>query len=672
MLKRYPFTKQTGLKDCAAASVSMLVKYYHGYVSLHKLIKMLEINKNGTTAYHIVKTLKELGFDAYGVKEELIDTKIPFIANVILENSYKHFIVVYEVSKKYVLVADPIDRIKKLKIKDFKKIWTGIKICAYPNKPILKEKDITLKTLLKLISPKKHKLIIIFILSFLITILSILTAFFFQSMILSIDKDSNFIISVGLVFILLMFLNTILNYIRNHLLMMLVNSFDKSLTEESFESILKLPYNYYQGHTIGEISSKISEIKNIKEILGRLIITVFMDIPLLLFSGIVLLKLSKTLFSVVTLIALLYFVIIKIFSKKLNLLVDTYQRKKILTNSFITEAISGFETIKGISIESKINKIFKEKNKEYLNSDLKLKKVINLEYLFKDIVNILGQTSLIIVGILSVKSGKISLALLITYNALVTFFLEPIKSIINLDYEIFKLVNCLQRLLELSEEEIIYNYEKPKTIEYENVNFAYRTNNALKNINLKIENKNKIFVSGKSGSGKSTLFKLLKNYYKNYTGSIKVNGKDIKKCSPKINYISTKEIIFTGSIDYNIKINGSKNLKTKIEICQINEIIDNDILKHNFLLEENGFNISNGQRQRIILARSLNHFDVLIIDEALNSVNSDLERKILKKLLQVYRNKIIIFVSHRLDNLDLFERYIKLENGEIVLDEKKA
>ena len=100
-IPKYPFINQQGLKDCAAACVWMIIRYYKGFVSITKLEEMLNITRKGTTAYHIVKTLKDLGFNAWGIKlKELTKTKVPFIASVIINSSYKHFMVVYEVNNK--------------------------------------------------------------------------------------------------------------------------------------------------------------------------------------------------------------------------------------------------------------------------------------------------------------------------------------------------------------------------------------------------------------------------------------------------------------------------------------------------------------------------------------------------------------------------------------------
>ena len=164
-------------------------------------------------------------------------------------------------------------------------------------------------------------------------------------------------------------------------------------------------------------------------------------------------------------------------------------------------------------------------------------------------------------------------------------------------------------------------------------------------------------VIGTSGSGKSTLFKILKGLYPNYEGDILISGKNILKYMPKISYISQNEILFTGTLEDNLCLAGGKVRKLDLPIG------------NNDLILEDGFNLSGGQRQRIILARALNDFDILIIDEGLNQVDVDMERRILKDLFKEYSDKTIIFISHRLDNLDLFERLIKLKQGKVVLDE---
>ena len=132
-------------------------------------------------------------------------------------------------------------------------------------------------------------------------------------------------------------------------------------------------------------------------------------------------------------------------------------------------------------------------------------------------------------------------------------------------------------------------------------------------------------------------------------------------------------MLFNDTLYNNLIFDNSDSFKLLdvTKICCIDEVMDNN-LGFNMLIEENGFNLSGGERQRIMLARSLlRNFNILIIDEGLNQVDIDLERKILKKLFKYYKNKTIIVISHRLDNLDLFDNLIQIEKGKVVRNEIK-
>ena len=176
-------------------------------------------------------------------------------------------------------------------------------------------------------------------------------------------------------------------------------------------------------------------------------------------------------------------------------------------------------------------------------------------------------------------------------------------------------------------------------------------------------------VIGSSGSGKSTLFKILKQHHEIKRDMVYVDGIDINDYKlNNIVYVSQNEILFTDTIENNI----GNDIYNIAKICMIDEITKKLDLGYKTLVEENGFNLSGGEKQRIILGRALaNNFDILIIDEGLSQVDTNMERKILKNIIEKYENKTIIFISHRLDNMDLFNQVIKLEKGNLVDDLSK-
>ena len=173
-------------------------------------------------------------------------------------------------------------------------------------------------------------------------------------------------------------------------------------------------------------------------------------------------------------------------------------------------------------------------------------------------------------------------------------------------------------------------------------------------------------VIGESGSGKSSLFKLLMKYYKPNKGSIKIDDIDINNINigNDICYISQNEMLFTASLYDNLVLDSKVKQK---EVEEISNKVYVNKTNYKMLIEDNGFNLSGGEKMRIVLARTLlRNPKILIIDEGLNMVDVNLERKILKNILNM--DMTIIFVSHRLDNIDLFKRVVELKEGKIIKD----
>lgn len=207
-------------------------------------------------------------------------------------------------------------------------------------------------------------------------------------------------------------------------------------------------------------------------------------------------------------------------------------------------------------------------------------------------------------------------------------------------------------------------------IKIKNLSLELNNKNIINNLNLNITEGQKLMIIGKSGSGKSTLFKILMKYYKINRNQIYINDIDYNdyKTSNGIKYISQQEILFTDTLYNNVNLDND-DLDKFLEIariCKLDEIIKEENTGYNMLIEENGFNISGGQKQRIILARALmQQFNILLIDEGLNQVDINLERKILKNMFKRFKDKTIIVISHRLENMDLFDQVVELNDGKI-------
>ena len=680
MFKKYPFIKQKESKDCGVESLLMIFKYYNGYVNPIKLEELTKTTKNGVTAYHLVETLKYYGFKASGLKcsiEDLRNQNFPAICHVTLNKTYNHYMVIYEVNDKYVLVADPSDRIKKMSLKEFGNIYNNILIVMSPEKELPKyfEENSKFRFIINIIKSYKLMFVKLLYFSILITLFSILNSFYLKYIIDNLE-NKNIIIFIFLLFLHFSVLNIIYSYLRNKAIVFVSHNIDYDITTLTFEQIIKLPYRYFSSRTTGDIISRITDLHILKDSISKVIVIVFIDLILIISSTICLYFINLKLF-IISIIVLFFYVIVFIgYHKLIKNKIDLCQKEKADVTSYMYETISNYENINGLNIYSNIINIFKNKYGNYLNKLFDIDNVCNMQNLLKSILNDISFILIIFLGALEINKGNMTVGSLMTFNSLLVYFLGPIKEIIDLDNNLSSSSNALERVIEVyynEKDNGIINTKPKGSIKLNNLSFSYDDNkNILKNISLEIEQNEKVLIIGSSGSGKSTILKLLKKYYKVNRNQIFIDDIDIndylkKTLDESICYISQNESLYTDTLYNNIDLYRSISKEKIYEIAKICELdfID-DKLGYNMLIEENGFNLSGGQRQRLILSRSLlNDFNILLIDEATNQIDISLERKIFKRMFDKFKNRTIIAVSHRLENMDLFDKVIKINNSKI-------
>lgn len=671
--KKYPFTKQEGLKDCAAACMQMIIKYYNGYISINDLNEMLETTKEGVSAFKIIEVSNKIGFKATGIRLNLLELNksvtLPVIAHVVI-NNYNHYIVVYKIDsfKKSVIIADPQSKIKTISFKEFESIWTNVIINLYPVKPIEHrnyEKHLNYKNI---ILKNKKTIFQLCYISFIYMILSIVASFYMKYVFDNYLSNFHLIFTVFILFIIINLYKIFTNLIRTKILIDLNKNIDIDLSLDIFSKILSLPYGYYRNKTTGEIITRYTELSKIRETISKVLLTLFLDLPLCITSLIIMYFLNSKLTMISLIAVLLYTIIVIGYNRILNDTILEAQIKKAEMNTVLIESINGFETIKGLNLYDYINLKFENKYIKYLKNVIRIDSILNIKENLKEIVNQLIEMIIIFTGVIYVRSETITIGTLMTYNSILVFFLAPIRNLLSLDNSIIESKRIVKRVNEMLKKEenvkkinIVYG-----DILIKSLSFKQNEKIILNKINLHISKGEKVIITGKSGSGKSTLLKILMNYYNDYQGEIKINGINIKSINLKNVYISQNETLFTDTIYNNIVLgNNDSNFSEIVKMCYVDEIINSN-LGYNQIIEENGFNISGGQKQRIILARSIiNEFDLLLIDEGLNQIDVELERKILKNLFNKFHDKTIIIVSHRLENMDLYDKLIKLENGKV-------
>lgn len=687
-MTKYPFVKQQDLKDCASCCLLMIIKYYKGYVPLEKLRDITNTTKLGVNAYNLCEGAKEVGFNAECLKVNIDDLSkkeifMPIIAHVI-NNNYGHYIVIYKVNKKkqYLIIGDPATQIRKIKFADFLKIWNGIIINLYPVRTIPIENQISLfHFCIKFIKPFQTSLYFIFLLSILVIIFSCFSSLYFKMIVDNINTSHNYLLFIFIIFLLVEIIKILNNYFRNKLVIYLNQKIDMDMSSNVFNKIINLPYQYYRNRTTGEVVARFNDLNLIKDTIIKIIVSVCTDLPLLLFSIIILFIINSKISLLLLLLILFYIVIVVFFNPIINKIIHSLQLQKENYTSFMVESVTGFETVKNLNIENKIQENFGLKYYNFLEKYFKFQNIINLKNILNDLIFGVGIILIIYYSATLIYDGEFSLGYLMMFYSLTNYFVDSVKNILNLDVNFKETTNALKRVvgmfIDYKNEGFVEEFNF-KTIKINNLTYSINNiKNNLKNINLEINSGEKILITGESGSGKSTLLKILMKYYSIDNNNIFIDDIDYNyfskdAISNSITYISQNEILFSDTILNNLNVCKKEKIEEVINLCEIDKILENKKINLNYFVEENGFNFSGGEKQRIILGRALQKdFKILFIDEGLNQMDINLERRILKRIFSKYSDKTIIIVSHRLDNLDLYDRNIEMKDGKIIKDVKK-
>ena len=359
-----------------------------------------------------------------------------------------------------------------------------------------------------------------------------------------------------------------------------------------------------------------------------------------------------------------------------------------IINTYLIEGVSNVDTIKGSHLEKRLIDKFNIKYKNLLESIYKYSKFQELYNFLKNNLNDLLTLLIYTIGSYLVIKNKLSLSNLLIFEMFSNYLISSFTNILVLieNYPSYKISkDRVEELFMIDEEEFKNNYfylpyNLTGNIIFKNLNYKVGSKVLFENLNLEIKQGEKILLTGSSGSGKSTLMKMLLKYIETDYDTIKISGIDInhyhlENIRSNITYVTSNEFIFNDTIRNNItlyKDYSEEDLEDIVKICSINDIIKDDSLGLDKRLEENGFNLSNGERQRIILARSLiKNTNIYIFDEALGQIDIVREKKILQSIFSKLKDKTIIVISHRSNNKKLFDRVLKLEERKIY-DTKKV
>ncbi|BEP27808.1 ABC transporter ATP-binding protein [Helicovermis profundi] len=456
----------------------------------------------------------------------------------------------------------------------------------------------------------------------------------------------------------------------------------KSLRDKLYGHISKLNYEYHIKASTGDtIQRCTSDINTVRRFLALQSTELFNSIFMFILVVILMFNMNVKM----TFIGIVLMPIIVIysyyFSKKVHFLFTEVDESEANLSTALEENISGVRVVRAFGMQAYEIEKFDLKNKDLKEKIFKLINYIGNYWSISSLIALTQNAVVLIFGAFMVVDGKLTLGTLVAFTLLVNQMLFPIRQVGRILGDMSKAKVSIGRIEEILDEEAenydegITDHEFKGYIEFKNVNFSYDKRPILKNISFTIKPNEKIAILGTTGSGKSTLMYLLTRLYSNYTGTITLDGIDIKKFNKhyirkNIGLILQEPFLFAKTIQENISVARPDADFKEIELAADISSVHSGILEfdkgYETLVGEKGVSLSGGQKQRISIARKvLTDAKVIIFDDSLSAVDIETDMNIRNNLKNFKKDATTILISHRISTLKEADKILVLENGEI-------
>ncbi|GAB6091443.1 peptidase domain-containing ABC transporter [Spirochaeta dissipatitropha] len=458
--------------------------------------------------------------------------------------------------------------------------------------------------------------------SIVLTILGITGAMYFRFLVddilFSESRLTLHVISLGVVLITLM--QVLLNAVRQHMLLSFSMKVDAAITLGFLRHLLHLPLSFFDSRKVGEILSRLGDTMKIREALSSATFSVFFDTLMVLVIGTVLAVQNLRLFLIALAFVPLSGIIVWGFARPFRRKYTEILSSQAESQALLVETVSGMATVKGNAAEeSGFTKIEKRIMQAYW-PQYRTGIMQNVQGIMVGLIDGWGGNILFWIGSVLILNGQVSLGQLISFNALLGYFLGPLQNLINLQpslQEAFVAARRVGEILDLETEQREQELLKPERIigpiSFSHVDFRYGSKKlVLEDISFNVEARESVGIVGPSGSGKSSLIKLLMKFYDPEQGSIHIGGQDLRDIDStwlrqKIGYVSQDVFLFHGTVRDNIALGkpeaSYEEIVAAAQKAQAHEFISNLPNRYDTELAEQGSSLSGGERQRLAIAR---------------------------------------------------------------------
>ena len=713
-MKSFPHLSQPDQMDCGATCLAMVAKHYGKNYTIQKLREMCSATRAGVSILGISDAAEKLGFKTIGAKlsfEQLTeDVPLPCIVHW----KQNHFVVVYEIKVKRkkgekekkegsVCVADPKHGLIKFTVNEFCNSWLstkkdgedeGVALLLEPTPAFYEQEDeksdkAKFSYIFRYLKPY-YKYITQLILGLLLgSLLQLIFPFLTQSIVdYGISNQNLSFVTLILIAQLILFTSqTVVEFIRSWILLHITARINISMISDFLIKLMKLPIRFFDIKMIGDLIQRIRDNSRIQNFLTtNTLNTLFSFVNLIIFS-IVLGFYNLKLLGIFIIASIFYVFWIVIFLKK---------RKKLDYKHFAqasSEQSNLYQLITGMQ-EIKLNNCEKHKRWEWESIQAKLFKVsvssLALTQYQQAGAFFIDQTKNIVISFFAAQAvitGNMTLGMMMAVQYIIGQLNAPIGQLIGFVQSAQDAKISLERLGEIQnrEDEEVPNESKiimlphKKDIAIQNLTFQYEesySETVLDNIHLEIPSGKITAIVGMSGSGKTTLVKLLLGFYPPVKGEIKVGEYNLQNISNKVwrencGAVMQDGFIFSDTIACNIAVGDeivdTARLLHAAKVANILEMIEVLPLGFNTKIGQEGQGISQGQRQRVLIARAVyKNPEFIFFDEATNALDATNEKVIMENLNEFFEGKTVVVVAHRLSTVKNADNIVVLEKGRIV------
>lgn len=706
----FTFYRQHDAMQCGITCLKMVCKYYGREYSLDELSKLCSTSRAGVTLLGINEAASELGFRTFCGKptiEQLTEAPLP----AILHWNQNHFVVLYKVKKlrngrhRY-YIADPGRDLLCYTDEEMQDYWAVVKTLGdydrgvalflqpmpqfYENNRQERSEKRSFGFLLGYLKQYRRYFGQIILGLLLGSIIQLIFPFLTQAIVdVGINyRDINFIYLILLAQLTLTISRTAVDFIRRWILLHISMRINISLISDFFIKLLRLPMSFFDTKLTGDIMQRMTDHRRIESFLTGQTLSILFSIINFIIFGIVLLCYNTSIFAVFALCSLIYAVWIILFLRKRKQLDYLYFEKQAANNNKTLQFITGMQEIKLQDCEQRRRWEWEDAQADLFDANMKSLKLQQTQEAGSIFINETKNIIITVLAATAVINNEMTLGMMLAVQYIIGQLNAPVEQLLNFIYSMQDVSISLERINEIHEKPneasiagALTSFDHPSgcDIKLNDVVFRYDKHlepNIIDHVTTVLPRGKVTAIVGTSGSGKTTLIKLLLGYYPLLHGQIiigshPINDYNLKWWRRQCGVVMQDGFIFSESIARNIAVDDGeidrKRLLHAARIANIEDYIENLPLKYNTIIGQDGIGLSQGQKQRILIARAVyKDPPYIFLDEATNALDANNERAIVENLARFYHGKTVVVVAHRLSTVHHADNIIVLEQGKIV------